>query len=143
MYSLNLCISQYVMLLNVLGWYKSNCGFRPSSPPHPSGLSQSTGFECPASCIELALVVYFTYGDIHISMPSFQIIPPSPSPTESKSLFLYLCLFCCLACRIIITIFLNTMYMHQYTVFVSLFLTYSTLYNLIRTDSNAFLFIAE
>ena len=27
-----------------------------------------------------------------------QIIPPSPSPTESKSLFfIYLCLFCCLA----------------------------------------------
>ena len=78
------------MLLNVLGWYKSNCGFRPSSPPHPSGLSQSTGFGCPASCIDLALVIYFTYGDIHISMLSFQIIPPSPSPTESKSLFFYI-----------------------------------------------------
>ena len=26
----------------------------PPSPPHPSRLSQSTGFECPASCMELA-----------------------------------------------------------------------------------------
>ena len=34
-------------------------------PPHPSGLSQSTGFECPASCIELALAIYFTNGNIH------------------------------------------------------------------------------
>ena len=35
----------------------------PPSPPHPCGLSQSTSFECPASCIELALVIYFTYGN--------------------------------------------------------------------------------
>ena len=33
----------------------------PFSPPHPSGLSQSTSFGCPASCIKLALVIYFTY----------------------------------------------------------------------------------
>ena len=26
-----------------------------SPPPHPSGLSQRNSFECPASCIELAL----------------------------------------------------------------------------------------
>ena len=57
------------------------------SPPHPSGLSQRTGFECPASCIELALVIYFTYGNIRVSILFSQIIPPSPSPTESKSLF--------------------------------------------------------
>ena len=36
----------------------------PTSLPIPSsGLSQSTSFECPASCIELALVIYFTYGN--------------------------------------------------------------------------------
>ena len=53
-------------------------------------------FECPASCIKLALVTYFTYGDIDVSMLFSQIIPPSPSPTQSKSLFfisvsLYIC----------------------------------------------------
>ena len=38
----------------------------PPSPLHPSGLSQSTRFKCPASCIELALVICFTYGNIHV-----------------------------------------------------------------------------
>ena len=52
----------------------------PPSLPHASGLSQSTNFGYPASCIKLALVIYFTYGNIHVSMLFFQIIPPSPSP---------------------------------------------------------------
>ena len=55
---------------------------------HPSGLSQSTSFECPASCTELALVIYFTHGNIHVSMLISQIIPLCwPSPTESKNPF--------------------------------------------------------
>ena len=58
-----------------------------SLPTAPSGLSQSTGFECPASCIELALVLYFTYGNTHVSVLFSHIIPPLPSPKESKSLF--------------------------------------------------------
>ena len=53
----------------------------PPSPPHLSGLSQSTSFECPDSCIGLALVIYFTYGNIQVSMLFSQIIPPLPSPT--------------------------------------------------------------
>ena len=57
------------------------------NPSRPSGLSQSTGFECPVSCIEPGLVIYFTYGNIRVSMLFSQIIPLSPSPTESKSLF--------------------------------------------------------
>ena len=40
-----------------------------------------------------------------------QIIPPLPSPAESKRLSIHLCLFCCLAYRVIITIFLNSIYM--------------------------------
>ena len=59
----------------------------PLSLPHPSRLSQCTSFECPASCTELALVIYFTHGNVHVSVLISQIIPPSSSPTESKSLF--------------------------------------------------------
>ena len=62
----------------------------PSHHPLPSefsGLSQYTGFECPISCIKFGLVIYLTYGNIHVSMLFSQIIPPSSSPKESKSLF--------------------------------------------------------
>ena len=52
-----------------------------------SRLSQCTSFECPASCTELALVIYFTHGNVHVSVLISQIIPPSSSPIESKSLF--------------------------------------------------------
>ena len=63
----------------------------PSShlPPHPSlWVVPEHWLECPTSCIELALVICFTDGNIHVSLLFSQIIPPSPSPTESKSLFL-------------------------------------------------------
>ena len=59
----------------------------PPFPSHSSGLSQCTSSECPVSCIELGMVIYFTYGNIHVSVLLSQIIPPSPSRTKSKSLF--------------------------------------------------------
>ena len=79
-------------------WISHRCTCVPPSrtllpPPslfHPSGLSQHTSFECPASCIELGLVIYFTYGNIHVSMLFSQIIPPLPSPRVQKSV-LYIC----------------------------------------------------
>ena len=48
----------------------------PPSPLCPSGLSQSTGFGNSASCMELALVICFTYGNVQVSMLFSQIIPP-------------------------------------------------------------------
>ena len=59
----------------------------PFSPSHPSGSSQCTSPKHPASYIETGLVICFTYDNVHVSMPFSQIIPPSPSSTESKSLF--------------------------------------------------------
>ena len=59
----------------------------PPSPYHPSGSSQCTSPKHPVSCIEPGLVIRFTYDIIHVSMPFSQIIPPLPSPTESKRLF--------------------------------------------------------
>ena len=58
-----------------------------ASPYHPSGSSQCTSPKHPVSCIKPGLATSFIYDIIHISMPLSQIIPPSPSPTESKSLF--------------------------------------------------------
>ena len=54
---------------------------------HPSGSTQCTSPKHPVSCIEPGLVTHFLYDIIHVSRPFSQIIPPSPSPTESKRLF--------------------------------------------------------
>ena len=43
--------------------------------------------QAPVSCIKPGLVIRFLYDIIHVLMPFSQIIPPSPSPTESKRLF--------------------------------------------------------
>ena len=57
----------------------------PTSLPIPS--SQCTSPKHPVSCIEPGLVIHFLHDIIRVSMPFSQIIPPSPSPSESKSLF--------------------------------------------------------
>ena len=60
------------------------------SPPHPSGLSQRTCFWCPPSCIKLALVIYFTYGTVYLSVLFSQIIPPLPLLLNPKVCSLHL-----------------------------------------------------
>ena len=105
---------------------------KPLPPPslyHPFGSSQCTSPKHPVPCIEPRLAIHFLYDIMHVSMPFSQIIPPSPSPKESKDCSIHLCLFCCLAYRVIITIFLNTIYMCRYTVLVFFFLAYFTLNN--------------
>ena len=62
-----------------------------------------------------------------------QFIPPSPSPLYTQVCFLCLHLYSCPANRLTNTIFLDFIYMHQYTIFVFLFLTYFTVYNSILT----------
>ena len=59
----------------------------PPSPYHPSGSSQCTSPKHPVSFIKPGLATRFIYDIIHVSMPFSQIIPPSPSPTESTRLF--------------------------------------------------------
>ena len=66
----------------------------PTSLPIPS-LQVIPVHQPQGSCIEPGLAIRFLYDIIHVSMPFSQIIPPSPSPTESKRLFYNLCLFCC------------------------------------------------
>ena len=84
----------------------------PPSPSHPSGSSQCTSPKHPVSCIEPGLEIHFTYDNIHISMSFSWIIPPLPLPQSPKYCSIHLCLFCCLTYRVIVTIFLNSIYMH-------------------------------
>ena len=119
----------------------------PPSQPHPSRLSQCNGCGSPASYIKLPLAACFTYGNVYISVLFSQIIPPYP-PTESKSpkvCSLDLCLLRCPECRIIGTVFLDSVYMCQHTIFVFLFLTSlcikgSRFMHLIRTYSFSLIF---
>ena len=60
---------------------------------------------------------------------SLRSFHPHLLPQSPKDCSIHLCLFCCLAYRVIITIFLNSIYMCYYTVLVFFFLTYFTLYN--------------
>ena len=83
----------------------------PPSPSHPSGSSQCTSPKHPVSCIEPGLVIHFTYDIIHVSMPFSQIIPPSTSLTESKRLFYTSVSLLLLTYKVIISIFLNSIYM--------------------------------
>ena len=69
----------------------------PSSPYHPSGSSQCTSPKHPVSCTEPGLATRFIY-DIHVSMPFSQIIPPSPSPTESPKRLFYTSVSLLLSC---------------------------------------------
>ena len=79
---------------HTLTWISHGCTCvpHPESPshhlPHPIPLGCPSALALsPVSCIEFGLVIYFIYGNIHVSKLLSQIIPPSASPTESKSLF--------------------------------------------------------
>ena len=50
----------------------------PSTSSHPSELSQTTGFQLPASYSKFPLFTCFTHGDVYVSRLLSLIIPPSP-----------------------------------------------------------------
>ena len=76
------------------------------------------------------LTIYFTYGNIHVSMLFSQITPPSFSPTEFKSLFFtsVSLLLSCIECyHYDLSKFY--IYMCQYTALMFFFPACFTLYN--------------
>ena len=116
-------------------------------PPHPVPLccprAMALGALLHASNSHWSSVLYIYMFQCY-SLKSSQALLPLLSP---KVCSLCLCLLCCPACRTVRIIFLNSICMSLYTVFVFLFLTYFTLFkykdsrfiHLIRTDSNAIL----
>ena len=98
------------MFCHTLTWISYECTCVPSSwtplqspHPHPSGLSQSTSFECPASCIKLALWSSVLHMIIYMfQCYSLKSSHPRFLPHRPKVCSLYLCLFCCLAYRVVV-----------------------------------------
>ena len=84
----------------------------PPSPYHPSGSPQCTSPKHPGSCIKPGLATRSIYDIIHISMPFSQTSHPLPLPQSPKDCSIHQGLFCCLVYRLIVTIFLNSIYMH-------------------------------
>ena len=76
--------------MNLSQVYMISLSWTPLPPPtsyHLSGSSPCTSPKHPVSCIKHRLVIHFLHDSIHVSVPFSQIIPPSPSSIEYKSLF--------------------------------------------------------
>ena len=120
----------------------------PSPYPH-SGSSQCTSPKHPVSCIKPGLATHFVYDIIHVSMSFSQIIPPSPSPTESKRLFytsVSLSLSRIQGCRYHLSKYHIYALVYCIGVFLSGLLHSiigSSFIHLIRTDSNVFFLMPE
>jgi len=122
----------------------------PPSPSHPSGSSQCTIPEHPVSCIEPGLAIYITLVIYMLQCYSLKSSHPCLLPQSPKVCSLHLCLFCCLAYKVIVTTFLNSKYMCVIILYwcfyfwlTSFCIIGSSFIHLIRTDSNAFFLIAE
>ena len=130
-----------IVLVSAIHQHESAMGVHvfPILNPPPTSLmvilnpppSQCTSLEHPVSCIKPGLATRSIYDIIRISMPFSQIIPPSPSPRwtpkSPKDCSIHQCLFCYLIYRVIVTIFLNSIYMLLYTVLVFFFDTSATM----------------
>ena len=94
----------------------------PPSPFHPSGSSQCTGPEHPVYALNLewrsiSHMIIYMFKCYSFKSSHSRLLPQSP-----KVCSLHLCLFCCLKYRVIVTIFLNSIYALIYYICVFLWL---------------------
>ena len=124
---------------HTLTWVHHECTWVPNPEPHshlpphiislghPSALAPSILY--PVSNLDWRFISYMIVYMFQCHSPKSSHPLPLPLPQNPKVCSIHLCPFCCLAYRVIITIFLNSIYMCWYTVLVFLFLAYFTLYN--------------
>ena len=113
---------------------------------HPSAPAPSIMY--PASNLDWRFVSYMIL--YMFQRHSSKSSHPLPLPQNPKDCSIHLCLFCYLAYRVIVTIFLNSIYMRISILYwcfsfwlTSLCIIGSSLIHLTRTDSNVFFLIAE
>ena len=143
-FSLFLTTQHYLTILywfcHTLTWIRHGCTCvpHPEPPshlsPHPIPLGH---LSAPAPSILYPASNLDWWFVSHMIIYMLQCHSPKPShtrllPQSPKDCSIHLCLFYCLAYRIIVTIFLNSIYMHYYTVLVFFFLAYFTLYNRLK-----------
>ena len=84
--------------------------FLPHTIPLSRPSAPAPSIQYPASNLDWRFISYMIlYKFQHHSPKSSH---PRPLPQSPKDYSIHLCLFCCLAYRVIITIFLNSIYMH-------------------------------
>ena len=124
-------------IISYMKWICHRCTWVPN-PEHPSHLlphiisldyphAPVPSILYPALNIDWRFISYMIVYMFQCHSPKSSHPLPLPLSPKVRSIHLYL--FCCLAYRVIITIFLNSIYMCQYTILVFFFLAYFTLYN--------------
>ena len=118
----------------------------PTLPIPPLQVDTKHRADLPVLCGCFPLAIYFTFGNVYMSVLLSHFVPAYPSPSLCPQVHtLRLHLYSCPVTRFISTIFLDSIYMRQHTVFVSLFLTYFTLYDRLQvrpTHSKQFNFVS-
>ena len=122
---------------HTLNWILHGCTCVPHPetpshlPPHPIPLGHPSA-PAPSSLSHASILDWRLVS--HMIVYMFQCrapvsFHPHPLPQSPKDYLIHLCLSCCLSYRVIVTIFLNSIYMHEYTVLVFFFLAYFIPYN--------------
>ena len=125
---------------HTLTWISHGCTCvpHPEPPSHLPPLSIPLGHPSAPALSILSHASNLDWQSVsHVIIYMFQCYSPKSShplllPQSPKDCSIHLCLFCCLAYRVIITIFLNSIYICisiLYWCFVFFFLAYFTLYN--------------
>ena len=111
----------YIVVVFAIHWHESTMGVHVSHPETPSSLPpHPIPLGCPSapamSVLFHALILDWSSVS-HMVIYMFQCYSlksshPRLLPQSPKVCSLYLCLFCCLSYRVIVTIFLNSIHMH-------------------------------
>ena len=147
-------------MVYAIHWYESAMGVhvfpiltlpsnslpQPPSPSHASGSSQCTlSHALNLNWWSISHMVIYMFQCYSLKSSHPRLLPQSP-----KVCSLHLCLFCCLTYMVIITIFLNSIYICVSILYwcfsfllTSLCIIGTSCIHLIRTDSNALFLIAE